>query len=131
MRNVWRYGIRIAILTFIIGTMVAGPTLAAPVGGVAPTSHAPTSQPQSLGSALTHVIQVAAGGDHTCALLEDGRVRCWGANGSGQLGNGSTTSSSTPVDVVNLGGRAKAIATGWAHTCALLMDGQVRCWGRN
>lgn len=78
---------------------------------------------------------VASGSDFGCALLDDGRVRCWGANDRGQLGNGTTTASSIPVDVTGLPAspsRAVAIAAGWAHACAAVSPGgQVWCWGDN
>ncbi len=79
---------------------------------------------------------ISAGGFHTCAVLDDGSVRCWGDGGDGQLGYGNTNSigaSQTPGSVgpVNLGaGRtAVAISAGGDHTCALLENGSVRCWG--
>ncbi len=74
---------------------------------------------------------IAAGGAHTCAILEDGSVTCWGDNRSGQLGDGTKVKRYQPVSVQNLGGRAVAITAGHAHTCALLTDGRVRCWGNN
>jgi alpha-tubulin suppressor-like RCC1 family protein len=75
---------------------------------------------------------VAAGGSHSCARLEDGKVRCWGLNSSGQLGDGTTNESHTAVYVnVNEIGTATAIAVGNAHSCALLSDYNVRCWGQN
>jgi len=80
---------------------------------------------------LTNVVGIAAGGSHTCALLADGSARCWGAGGSGQLGNnGTVTKQLVPVVVSGLAG-AVAVAAGGAHTCALLADGSVRCWGAN
>lgn len=75
-------------------------------------------------------IQITAGKYHTCALLEDETVRCWGYNAYGQLGDGSTTDSTTPVPVSGLSGAAQ-IAAGTNHTCALLEDGTARCWGQN
>ena len=91
--------------------------------------------PVQLGAART-VRAVAAGRFHTCALLDDATVRCWGFGGDGRLGLGNTASvgvSQTPGSVgpVDLGaGRtATAISAGSAHTCALLDDGSVRCWG--
>jgi alpha-tubulin suppressor-like RCC1 family protein len=57
--------------------------------------------------------------------------RCWGGNTYGQLGNGTTKSSSKPVDVVNLGGRAVSLALGDYYSCALLSTGGVQCWGYN
>lgn len=73
---------------------------------------------------------LAAGGGHTCAVLAGEAVACWGDGGSGQLGDGSTVSSATPVLVQGLTG-AKAIATGDAQSCAALADGRVECWGDN
>jgi hypothetical protein len=80
---------------------------------------------------LEGVYSLALGGEHACALLEDGSVRCWGRNREGQLGNGGTTNAAAPVAVQGLGGRAVAIAGGFQHTCAVLESGSVRCWGNN
>lgn len=74
---------------------------------------------------------LALGGSHTCALTLGGGVRCWGNNRYGQLGNGTLINSPFPADVSLLGNGVKAIAAGWAHTCALMSDGGVRCWGIN
>jgi alpha-tubulin suppressor-like RCC1 family protein len=80
------------------------------------------------------VVQIAAGRNHSCALLDTGNVRCWGAADSGQLGYGNTKSigdSETPASAgdVPIGGKVVQIAAGWNHTCALLGTGEVRCWG--
>ena len=82
------------------------------------------------------VAQIVAGGRHTCALLTDGAVRCWGNNHYGQLGYGHTDDigdDESPVDAgnVNVGGTVTQITAGSDHTCALLTDGAVRCWGWN
>lgn len=97
----------------------------------------PTSYAEQAGSARNRVAiaSLDAGGEHTCALLTTGRVRCWGSNSAGQLGSATDFGSSTPVPdpqpAVALGARATAVAAGDTHTCALLTDGKVRCWGAN
>jgi len=96
-------------------------------------SQAPGSVgPLDLGPGRT-AMAISAGGVHTCAVLDDGSVRCWGYGGLGQLGYGNTDSVDTPsaVGPVDLGsGRtAVAIAAGQLHSCALLDNGSVRCWG--
>ncbi|MGQ0800042.1 MAG: RCC1 domain-containing protein [Pseudomarimonas sp.] len=71
------------------------------------------------------------GGDHSCVLLGDGTVKCWGRNDVGQLGNGDNARSGRPVDVVGLLPGVKAIAIGQEHGCALQADSTLRCWGLN
>ncbi len=80
------------------------------------------------------VVQLAAGHAHTCALLETGKVRCWGQSNDGQLGYGNTNTigdDETPSSVaeVDVGGVVVQLAAGYAHTCARLAAGTVRCWG--
>ena len=74
--------------------------------------------------------QVATGRSHSCAIVASGQVRCWGANTSGQLGNGSTTNSPAPVSVTGISG-ATQVAVGANHSCVIVSGGQVRCWGAN
>jgi alpha-tubulin suppressor-like RCC1 family protein len=72
-----------------------------------------------------------AGPYHSCVVEASfGNVYCSGHNGSGQLGNGTTTSTTLPVQVPGLSNMT-AVATGWNHTCALRNDGMVYCWGNN
>jgi alpha-tubulin suppressor-like RCC1 family protein len=83
-----------------------------------------------------NVKQLAAGTEHTCALLTTGAVRCWGRGQSGQLGYGNANNvgdNETPASLgdVPLGASARAIACGNNHTCAVLTSGAVRCWGKN
>ncbi len=77
------------------------------------------------------VESLAAGGYHTCAIVSDGGVNCWGANSSGQLGDNSIFQRLTPVDVVGLSGPVAKLTAGYNHTCALMQAGGVQCWGSN
>lgn len=100
-------------------------------------------EPAEVLPAGSGVLSVTAGYSHLCVLMETGAVKCWGDNRSGQLG--TTTGelcpptpvtdqhpcSTVPVDVPGLGGAAIAVAGGFAHTCAVLQGGGVRCWGAN
>jgi alpha-tubulin suppressor-like RCC1 family protein len=81
---------------------------------------------------------LGAGFGHTCALLDDGRVKCWGSNGFGQLGLDDTQNRGpTPATMgaalpaVALGASAKALSVGAYHACVILIDGRVKCWGLN
>jgi alpha-tubulin suppressor-like RCC1 family protein len=75
--------------------------------------------------------QLSGGGHHTCALLDSGGIACWGDNSYGQLGDGTTTDKMLHVDVHELSSGASAVSSGSDHTCALLADGAVKCWGSN
>lgn len=77
------------------------------------------------------VAAIAAGAYHACALTTTGAIRCWGSNLSGQLGDGSTTSSNLPVGVSGFASGAAAVAAGDHHSCAITTTGGVRCWGLN
>ena len=81
-------------------------------------------------------VAIAAGGDHACALLETGPMRCWGRNDFGQLGHGHTQPIGDNEQVltagnVDVGGNVVDIFAGSFHTCAILDSGAMRCWGRN
>jgi alpha-tubulin suppressor-like RCC1 family protein len=84
------------------------------------------------------VASVSAGAYHTCAILEGGKVKCWGSNGDGQLGLGDMTSRGDKpnqmganLPAIDLDGVATAVVTGNNHTCAILEGGKVKCWGWN
>jgi alpha-tubulin suppressor-like RCC1 family protein len=83
---------------------------------------------------IANAVQIAAGQLHTCALLADGTVSCWGINLYGQLGNATNNLSTgaNPVPAVVAGvANATGITAGADHTCALLAGGTVTCWGSN
>lgn len=105
--------------------------------GDASTDAAPTKQPTPVTVA---VADLTLGAHHSCALTSDGKVFCWGANASGQLGYGDKRARGAAAMDMGIGlapvalpaGRtAKAIQAGSDRTCALLDDGSVRCWGDN
>lgn len=77
------------------------------------------------------VVDIAAGASHTCMLLAGGQIRCWGLNDSGQLGDGTLTNRELPEDVIGMMVAAKGIAAGERHTCAVTIQGGVKCWGSN
>lgn len=78
------------------------------------------------------VIAIAAGCDHTCArTAEEKRVKCWGNNFHGALGDGATTTSAKSVDVIGLNSDVISIAAGGDHACVLTERGEVKCWGWN
>jgi alpha-tubulin suppressor-like RCC1 family protein len=80
---------------------------------------------------MSTAVKAIAGGYHTCAMMPDSTVQCWGRNQDGQLGNGdATTDTSLPAPVQNLGTVAD-LATGSYHNCALMPDHTAMCWGRN
>jgi len=81
------------------------------------------------GGTCQRATAVTAGFAHSCALLADGAVACWGANEHGQLGDGSTADRATPV-LALLPGPASAVAAGYVHTCAAV-GGLAYCWGDN
>lgn len=81
-------------------------------------------------SGLAAATQIAAGANHTCALLGGGTVECWGDNRFGQLGDGTRTTRPAPVAVAGVA-NVTALSAGEYHTCALDGDGEVHCWGQN
>lgn len=89
----------------------------------------------TLGGLATHI---AAGGDHTCAILQSGALRCWGDNTFGQLGRGNTDNVGDDETVASAGNVSlgagvvvRDVALGAYHSCAILGTGDLRCWGVN
>jgi alpha-tubulin suppressor-like RCC1 family protein len=89
-----------------------------------------SSVPVAVSGLGNGVSAIAAGYNHTCALTDGGGVLCWGFNSVGQLGDGtSQNTGSLPVHVSGLTSGIAAIAAGSRHTCALTLDGELKCWG--
>ena len=92
-----------------------------------------------LGTGRT-ALQLAAGSEHTCALLDNNTVKCWGFNSQGQLGLGNlsthgrlpgTMGDNLPAVDLGTGLTALQVTAGGFHTCALLSNNTVKCWGHN
>lgn len=83
-------------------------------------------------SPSTTVAQVATGNNHSCVLLLNSNVKCWGANNVMQLGAATATpNSNVPVDVPDLANTVKQLASSADHTCAIRGNNDVICWGAN
>ena len=92
----------------------------------------PVTAPVMVEGLPAPVQAIEGGGGHSCAIAgAEGAVYCWGWNLMGQLGDGSTTDSATPVAVTGLPGAAVALALGDLFSCALLADQRAFCWGSN
>jgi alpha-tubulin suppressor-like RCC1 family protein len=81
-----------------------------------------------------YAVQIACGSYHTCAILSDNTMKCWGSNDKGQLGNNGQTGNTgsyylSPVQVPGMS--VVQIALGDSHTCAILSDNTMKCWGNN
>ncbi len=80
---------------------------------------------------IAGAVSITSGWRHTCALLADGATACWGGNGNGELGSGTTVNAASPVAVPAAPGPVAAIAAGDSFTCRLSQAGTAECWGDN
>jgi alpha-tubulin suppressor-like RCC1 family protein/serine/threonine protein kinase len=95
------------------------PPLLTPTAPEAPTLNFPTER-----------ANIAAGGRHSCMLVEGGRALCWGNNDAGQLGDGSYEGRASPAPVAGDFAFIQILAASW-HTCGLTSSGDAYCWGKN
>ena len=123
-----RPALAIALSLLLVGCSAAPSTapITSPSASGTPTPMPTATEPPPVDGLAMGTI--AAGREHTCSLTTTGGVRCWGANGSGQLGNRVLTDSNSPVDS-DLVGVATAVVAGAFHSCALTEGGTVTCWG--
>jgi len=104
--------------------------IAVPYGALGDGTRKSSSVPVKV-SGLMSILGLGAGASHTCAVDRQGRVLCWGGNFAGQVGSGTSGDSVlSPAPVIGIG-TAKTVQGGLAHTCALLNDGHIHCWGAN
>ncbi|MBU1492687.1 MAG: signal peptidase I [Actinobacteria bacterium] len=129
-----RHGFRRWAVVGAVSVVLLGATAATALASFS----APTVSPANLlASGTWHsVVDVAAGEEHSCAVLGDGTAWCWGENGKGQLGDGTTTDRTTATRVAGPGGSGHlsgvaGITAGREQTCAFLGDGSAYCWGEN
>ena len=90
-----------------------------------------SSVPVDVSGLTSGVTLITAGGNHTCALLTTGGLKCWGRNGQGQLGDGTTMQRLTPVHVSGLTSGVSFVSAGFRQTCAVTTSGGAKCWGLN
>jgi alpha-tubulin suppressor-like RCC1 family protein len=99
-------------------------------GGLGDGTNNNRNNPVTLVPTINDATGISVGYNHACAIVAAGKVKCWGYNRDGELGNGSNTDSATAVFVTGLTDVVK-IVSGDEHTCALLTGGAVKCWGSN
>jgi alpha-tubulin suppressor-like RCC1 family protein len=90
----------------------------------------PSAMPVQV-AGIGSAVEIAGGWAHTCARLADSTIRCWGQGVNGELGNGATENALTPVTVSGISTAVGLTGGWWHHSCGLLADGSVRCWGTN
>ncbi len=131
--------IRKLVCSTLVAVLLGAFLVAAPLSAPTTTPPAAADGNEAPGNPAAFR-SITAGSNQTCALSDNGTVRCWGANGNGQLGLGDTVArgdgpgemgDSLPAVNLGTGRTATAITAGGSHTCALLDNGTVKCWGYN
>lgn len=90
-----------------------------------------SSTPVDVTGLTNGITAITAGEHHTCAVEPSGGVKCWGNNGSGQIGDGTTTNRTAPVQVTGLTSGYGQLDSGQFSTCAQSNAGAIKCWGNN
>ncbi|WP_146746308.1 putative Ig domain-containing protein [Rhodovulum viride] len=80
---------------------------------------------------VLEAVQISVGNIYACAVMTDGGVKCWGDGYKGKTGQGSENDIFAPADVATLGKNVRQVSAGGDHTCAVLKDNTVKCWGSN
>ena len=93
----------------------------------------PPSSPVDLGTGRT-AVAIDGGHTHVCAILDDGSLKCWGDEDQGELGNGGSENngpyySPSVVPALGTGRTAVSVTAGTQHTCVILDNGDMKCWG--
>jgi alpha-tubulin suppressor-like RCC1 family protein len=101
------------------------------VGQLGDNSVTQSLAPVDVSGLTSGVAYIAASASHTCAVTTGGGAKCWGANTSGSLGEGTTTDRHVPSDVSGLASGVVAVAMGPDHACAVTTVGGAKCWGAN
>ena len=101
------------------------------IGDLGNGTFSSSSVPVNVAGLSSGVAAISAGFHGGCALMLTGGVKCWGDNGHGQLGNGTTVTRSVPGDVTGLTSGVAQVSQGMDDACALMTDGTVKCWGTN
>jgi alpha-tubulin suppressor-like RCC1 family protein len=101
-------------------------------GGGSASGQTPVPQPTAISGARTYE-SISAGALHTCAVTATGAAYCWGANESGELGNGTSGANAFSLVPVPVSGGLtfRAVSAGWKSTCGVTLTNEAYCWGTN
>jgi alpha-tubulin suppressor-like RCC1 family protein len=101
------------------------------VGELGNNTAASSPKPVAVYGLTSGVKQINGGTYHSCAVVSKGKVKCWGYNAYGQLGNNTTTNSLKPVTVSGLNKGYTSVKAGYGSSCAIKSSGKAKCWGYN